>query len=213
MKVDVLDQKGKSLKKIDVDKTIFGAEINEKVLSQYVYSFLSNQRQGNAHTKDRSEVRGGGRKPHRQKGTGRARSGSIRNPLWTGGGIIFGPRNKRNWKKKLTKNFKKAALKSALSSIVKDKLFVVVDGIKINEDKALTKQANQIYEIVGKKAKKVLIVTDGNKDLVFNAFSNLKNAKVIPSTEMNAYNILTGGLVVFEENAVKFIQKKFIKEK
>ncbi len=211
MKADVLDQKGKSIKQIDLDESIFGTEINESVLSQYVYSYLSNQRQSNAHTKDRSEVRGGGKKPHRQKGTGRARSGSNRNPLWTGGGTIFGPTNDRNYKKKITKNFRKAALKSALSSVLKNKSLIIVDAISFKEDKPLTKQASDVKDSVAKEAKKVLIITDGNKETVHYAFSNLKNARVVPSTEMNVYDLLTGGTVIVEENVINTIKDKFSK--
>ncbi len=213
MKVDVLDQKGKSVKKTDLNDSIFKADINEKVLSQYVYSYLSNQRQSNAHTKDRSEVRGGGKKPHRQKGTGRARSGSNRNPLWTGGGTIFGPTNLRNWKKKLTKKFKKAALKSALSQVVKNESLVIVESINFKEDKPLTKQATDVKDKIAKDAKKVLIVTDGNKEVVHYAFSNIKNAKVVPSTEMSPYDFLTGGLIIVEEKVIKTIEDKFKEEK
>ena len=173
--------------------------------------FLSNKRQSNAHTKDRSEVSGGGKKPHRQKGTGRARSGSSRNPIWTGGGIVFGPTNARKWKKKITKSFKKAALRQAFSNLAESKALIIVDDISLKEDKPLTKQAEDIKSKVAKEARKVLIITDGNDDMVFNAFSNIKNVKVVPSTEMNAYDLLTGGTVVFEENAIVSIQNKLKK--
>ena len=93
MKVKVIDTTGKSISEKELDKAVFGVEVKDSILSQYVFAFLSNQRQGNAHTKDRSEVRGGGKKPWRQKGTGRARFGSSRNPLWRGGGVAFGPTN------------------------------------------------------------------------------------------------------------------------
>lgn len=211
MKIDVIDQKGKSLKQIELEDSVFTTPLKKEVISQYVYMFLSNKRQSNAHTKDRSEVSGGGRKPHKQKGTGRARSGSSRNPIWTGGGTVFGPTNARNWKKKITKKFKNTVLKQTLSYLIENKKFVVVDDITFKGEKSLTKQAEDIRNKLDKEARKITLVTDGNDDAVFNAFSNLENIKVIPSTEMSAYDLIVGGTVVFEEKAIEQIQNKLKK--
>lgn len=211
MKADVIDQKGKNVKSITLDDSIFNVEVNDKIVSQYVYSYLSNQRQSNAHTKDRSEVSGGGKKPHKQKGTGRARSGSNRNPLWTGGGTIFGPTNARNWKKIMNKKFKKAALKNILSATISSKNLLIIDSININDKNALTKQGEEIVNTIAKDSKKVLFVTEGNKENVYNAFKNLSGVNVIPSTELSAYDILTGGVVVMEEPVIETIVNKFSK--
>ncbi|MCA9387316.1 50S ribosomal protein L4 [Candidatus Dojkabacteria bacterium] len=211
MKFKIVDQKGKEVKDINLSDDIFKAPLKKEVIAQYVYMFLSNKRQSNAHTKDRSEVSGGGKKPHRQKGTGRARSGSSRNPIWTGGGVTFGPTNARNWKKTITKKFKKAVLRQVMSNLAESKSFVIVDDISLKEDKPLTKQAEDIKTKITKDSRKVLIVTDGNDDVVFNAFTNISNVRVVPSTEMNAYDLITGGTVVFEEKAIESIQNKLKK--
>ncbi|CAG1771971.1 partial 50S ribosomal protein L4, partial [uncultured bacterium] len=133
MNLPVFNQKAKKIEEIEVNDSVFNAPVNDKVLAQYVYVYLSNQRESNAHTKDRSEVRGGGKKPWKQKGTGRARVGSIRSPIWKGGGVTFGPTNQTNWKRKLTKSFKAAAFRNAFSKLNKAGLLNIIDGFEIKE--------------------------------------------------------------------------------
>jgi large subunit ribosomal protein L4 len=209
MKVNVVDQKGKSVKQKTLKDEVFKVDVNDKILAQYVYVYLANQRQSNAHSKIRSEVSGGGRKPHKQKGTGRARSGSSRNPLWTGGGVIFGPRSDRNWKKKITKKFKQSALKNALSKLMQEKKLHIVNEIKIKEGDKLTSQADKMLGAIDKDSKKMLIVTDGKKQDVMNAFSNLAYVKVVSSGEVNVYDLMTGGTIIFEESVIDTIEDKF----
>lgn len=213
MKVSVLDQKGKSIKQKTLNDEVFKTDVKESVLSQYAFVYLANQRQSNAHSKIRSEVSGGGRKPHKQKGTGRARSGSNRNPLWTGGGVIFGPRSNRNWKKRLTKKFKQSALKNILSKLMSEKQIHIVDEITIKEGDKLTSKADKILSAIDKNSKKLLIVTDGKKQTVMNAFSNLPYVTVVSSGEVNVYDLMTGGTVIIEESVVDSIEEKFKSKK
>lgn len=209
MKVTVFDLKGKETKKIDLDGSVFNAEANEKVISQYVYAYLANQRQANAHTKDRSEVRGGGRKPWRQKGTGRARFGSSRNPIWRKGGVTFGPRNNRNWKKALNRKFVKSAMRSALSSLGSDNLKVIIP-ITFDDKKPLTKQALEIVEAFGYPSK-ITIVTNEKNEVLLKACANLSSVKATRVQELNAYDILNSGMLMLDEESIKILEDKLKK--
>ncbi len=211
MKIDVLDQKGKKTTQIELDKNIFGIKVNPKVISQYLYMYLSNQRQSNAHTKDRSEVRGGGKKPYKQKGTGRARFGSSRNPIWTGGGVSMGPTNLANYKKSINKKFKKAVLKNVLSYKVSNNELKVINEYKIQEDKPLTKQTVELLEKIANESKKALLVIQEYNSKIIDSFNNLKNAKVVNIKELNSYDIYNGGTVIFEEEALKYITENLKK--
>ncbi len=208
MKVSVLNQKGKEVEQIELAKDVFDVVVNKKVLAQYVYSYLSNQRQGNAHTKDRSEVRGGGKKPWKQKGTGRARFGSSRNPIWRKGGVAFGPTNQVNWKKKLTKNFKISAMKNALSFALDNDQLMVVDTIELKDMQ--TKQALEIKKTLKLKNKFTLVTPNADQNLL-RAFSNLKSVKVTNSSDLNAYDIVSGGKIVLLKDSVELISKRLKK--
>src|SRR3989344_1341683 len=135
MKVDVYNEKGEVTGSTVLPKEIFQVPMNADLVHQVFISHTANQRQNSAHTKNRSEVRGGGRKPWRQKGTGRARHGSIRSPLWKGGGVTFGPRNEKNWQKDIPKKMKKKALFMVLSEKVKNNLLVILDALEIQSQK------------------------------------------------------------------------------
>ncbi len=203
MKVDVYNQKGAKTKtQVDVADSIISSKINDKLLSQYVYIYLSNQREPISHTKQRGEVSGGGRKPHRQKGTGRARAGSIRSPIWRGGGITFGPTNERNWKKNFPKKMRKIAMRSAFTKVSSADMLRVIDKIEFSDEK-LTKQAEEIKKAFG--SKKLTIITADNDLKVRNAFSNLKDVDVVRVGELNAYTLLSGGLIVIEEKALNYL--------
>lgn len=206
MKADLYNQKGKKVGTLEVTDGIFAATPNETVLAQYVYSYLSNQREGNAHTKDRSEVSGGGKKPWRQKGTGRARFGSSRNPIWRKGGVAFGPRNEVNWKKKITKKLKSNAIRSAFSKLTDNKMLNFVEAVKLDSKKPLTRQALDIINSFENPKKVTVITAEVNKELV-NAFSNLKNHKVVLVKDLNAYDVLTGGKILIEQEALEYINK------
>lgn len=209
MKVKVIDTTGKSISEKELDKAVFGVEVKDSILSQYVFAFLSNQRQGNAHTKDRSEVRGGGKKPWRQKGTGRARFGSSRNPLWRGGGVAFGPTNARNWKKTLTKKFKKAATRNALSKRAGEGAIFAIESLdKFKSAKSPAKSVANFVNKVDKGNKVVIIADEYDKDVI-KAFSNVTEAQLINIGELNTYEILNAGKLVFTSKALDIIKTKY----
>ena len=207
MKADLYSQKAKKVGDVELSDSIFNAEVNNKVLAQYVYIYLSNQRQGNANTKDKSEVRGGGKKPFAQKGTGRARAGSTRSPIWSGGGVTHGPTSEVNWKRKTTKSFRKSAIKNALSKLNKESNLKVVDAIEVKEGN-LTKQALDIVKDFGNPKKITIVAGENNKNLI-NSFSNLKTANVIAANELNAYDILNSGILVIDQKALEFINNNW----
>ena len=157
--VSVLNMEGKEVDKLDLNDSIFGVEINEHLVHLAVVSQLANNRQGTQKAKTRSEVRGGGRKPWRQKGTGHARQGSIRAPQWTGGGVVFAP-TPRSYTKKLNKKERRLALKSALTSRVQENKFIVVDEFKFDEIK--TKNVKNMLDSFN--VKKALVVMNGKND-------------------------------------------------
>lgn len=206
MKVPVLDHKGKKIEEINLNSSIFGLNPKEAVLSQYVYSYLSNQREGNADTKGRGDVSGGGRKPWRQKGTGRARVGSNRSPIWRGGGVTHGPTNLKNWKKKMTKKFKKVALKYALSKKALEGNVRVLSKVKFNLEKPLTKQGINLIKVLG-SPKKALFISENKDTDLLKVFSNIENVKVTFVGEINAYNILNGGEIIFLKDSLNLIEK------
>lgn len=206
MKVDIYTQKAKKNGEYDLPFDSKELEVNEKVLTQYVYTYLSNQREGNANVKDRSEVSGGGKKPWKQKGTGRARVGSNRSPIWRGGGISFGPTNDVNWKLKLNKSFKKASFRNALVKIVRDDNLRVVDTLGLKEDKGITKKAVELKDSF--KSKRILLVTKDRENNLINAFRNLDKSKVEMVSNISAYDLLNADKVLFEKEALDlFITK------
>jgi len=153
MKASLYNQEGEEIKKVDLPSEIFDIELNSDLVHQVVVAQMSNSRKVIAHTKDRSEKRGGGRKPWRQKGTGRARHGSIRSPIWRGGGVTFGPTKDRNFSKKINKKMKQGALLMTLSSKIKEDEFVLLDKIELTEGK--TKLMNEMINNLGNKLKRI----------------------------------------------------------
>lgn len=202
MNLPVVDQKAKKVSEVEVNESVFNSAVNDNVLAQYVYVYLSNQRESNAQTKDRSEVRGGGKKPWAQKGTGRARAGSSRSPIWRGGGVTFGPTNKTNWKRKLTKSFKAAAFRNAFSKLNKAGLISIVDTLDIKEPS--TKDAIEIQTNF-ESPKKMMIVTSKKNENLIKSFSNIKKTKVVLISEVNVYDLLNGGKVLLEKETLDYI--------
>lgn len=207
MQLDILDNKGKSLEKVTLEKSVFEAEPNKEILAQYVRVFRTNQRQGTAKAKTRAEVSGGGRKPWRQKGTGRARQGSIRSPLWPGGGKAHGPKP-RPWNLSLPKRMKKVAVVSALSLIANKKGLKAID--KFEFKKPETKTLKETLKNI-KAGGKVLIVTSGKKENVMKSAGNLEKVNVAMAENLNTYEILNASTVVFEKDALELVTKKYKK--
>ncbi len=177
--------------------------INSHNLYLYTKAYLANLRAGTAHTKTRSDVKGGGKKPWRQKGTGRARAGSITSPVFVGGGVAHGPKNTRNWSQKINKKQKAAALKYALNKKAENEGLFVVDSIKIESGK--TKDAVAFLNQINQRD--YLVVVDTLDEKTFLAFRNVKNAYVIEVDELNAYDASSFFSVVIEKSAFEKVIK------
>ena len=202
--VSVLNMEGNEVEKLNLNDGIFGVEINEHLVHLAVVSQLANNRQGTQSAKTRSEVRGGGRKPWRQKGTGHARQGSIRAPQWTGGGVVFAPKP-REYSKKLNKKERRLALKSALTSRVNENKFIVVDEFKFDDVK--TKNvANMLNNLNVKKA--LVIMGDKNDNLILSA-RNIPGVKTALTSTLNVYDILKYDTVVVSKEAVANIEEVY----
>ncbi len=202
MQTKVLNLEGKEVSKVTLDDKVFGAEFNEDLIHQAVVTYLANQRQGTKSTLTRSEVAGGGRKPWRQKGTGRARQGSIRSPQWVHGGVVFAPKP-RDFSKKMNAGMKRAAFISALSTMMKEKAIIVVDDMNIE---AKTKVAVKVLEAL-KASRRVTIVTDGVNENAIRAFSNLSEAAVTTADILNTYDLVVSDYVVITKDAIKKIEE------
>lgn len=204
MKAIIYNQQGKESGEALLQKEVFDVKLNPALVHQIAASQMSNKRQNIAHTKNRGEVRGGGKKPWRQKGTGRARHGSTRSPLWKGGGVTFGPRNDRNFKRVVPKKMNKKALFMVLSSKLKDNQLVVVDNLKIESPK--TKEFSKMLSMVlqGRNGKTLVAMEAANKNLSV-ASKNAKEAKVILVNELNVLDLLNFRNLVISSEAVKKI--------
>ena len=206
--VSVYNMEGAQVGTIELSDSIFAVPVNEHLVHQAVVAQLANKRQGTQKAKTRGEVRGGGRKPWRQKGTGHARQGSIRAPQWTGGGVVFAP-TPRDYSVKMNKKEKLAALKSALTSRVEAGKFIVVDKIELEEIKTRT-----IVRMLGAlKADKALIVTEESSAADLNkvklSANNIEGVKTAETNTINVYDILKYDTVVITEAAVKKLEEVY----
>ena len=202
--VAVYNMEGKEVDKIELNDSIFGVEINEHLVHMAVLQQLANKRQGTQKAKTRSEVRGGGRKPWRQKGTGHARQGSTRSPQWTGGGVVFAP-TPRDYSFKLNKKEKRAALKSALTSRVVENKFVVVDELKLDEIK--TKKFVEVLKNLN--VEKALVVLNDMAEKVIASAANIPTVKTTQTNELNVFDVLKYDTVVVTKAAVATIEEVY----
>ena len=214
MLVDTYNQKGEKTGQTRLPKDVFGKEFKPDLVHQVVLCMQSSQRQGTAHTKDRSEKRGGGRKPWRQKGTGRARHGSIRSPLWAGGGVTFGPRKEKNYKKIVPKRMRRAALLSVLSAKAKDEEILIIDDLKIEEPK--TKLVVEILNNLGKKIYKgalesVLLVSAQKDENLLRATRNVPRVKLLEARNLNVLDLLSFKHLILLKDSTKVIKDTFVK--
>ncbi len=205
MKLQVLDKKGKNIEEITLKDSVFKAEINKDLLAQYIYIYTSNQRQGTSSTKDRSEVSGGGKKPWRQKGTGRARVGSIRSPLWRHGGVTHGP-NPKSWNLKLSKRLKQQAMISALSAKVSSNTLKILDDLSIKTPK--TKEISNLMKTLELKGK-ILFVLAKNDQAILKSSANIKNISISQASNLNVYELLRAKNVLFLKKAIEEVEKKY----
>lgn len=204
-KVALYDITGSQVGDIQLSDDIFGVEVNTHVMYEAVKNYLANQRQGTQSAKLRGEVRGGGRKPWRQKGTGRARQGSIRAPQWKGGGVVFAPKP-RDYSYKIPKKVKRLALKSALTSKVQDQEMIVVDRIVLEQPK--TKEMIKVLTNL-KASKKTLIVLPERDEAVLRAAANIEGVKTAYVNTINVYDILNCDSFIITKDAVNKVEEVY----
>lgn len=204
-KVALYNMEGSQIGDIELNESIFGAEVNTDALHAVVKNYLANQRQGTQSTKTRSEVRGGGIKPWRQKGTGRARQGSIRATQWIKGGIALGPKP-RDYRYSVNKKLKAIALKSALSAKVTESAFIVVDSIALDEIK--TKKVSEMLAKLNVNTS-ALIVTNEKNDNVVKSANNIQGVATTFMGSLNVYDILKYDVMVITKDAVSKIEEVY----
>lgn len=202
-KVALYNQEGKQVGEIELSEAVFGLKANPGLLHQVVVMHLANQRQGTADTKTRAEVAGGGRKPWRQKGTGRARHGSIRSPLWRKGGVVFGP-HPRDYGFAMPKKQRRLALRQALSSKVQSGELVVVEGIRLEEPK--TRIVADLLKNLGAERKALIVTAEGDPVVVRSA-RNIAGVVTSRAQDLNVYNVLNAGKLVLTKEAVARVEE------
>ena len=203
MQTKVFNIKGEEVGKVSLSDEVFKAPYNEALIHQIVVAYLANQRQGTKSTLTRSEVRGGGRKPWRQKGTGNARQGSIRAPQWIKGGVVFAPKP-RDFSKKVNKQMKRAAFVSAISTCLAEKCLVVVDELNLEAPK--TKAMAEILANL-KLDKRTMIVTAGVNENVVLSANNIPNVAVTTADQLCTYDIVVSDKILITKEAVKSIEE------
>ena len=204
-KIDVYDIKGKKVSDVELAESVFGIEPNEAIVHSVLVNYLANQRQGTQSTKTRAEVSGGGKKPWRQKGTGRARQGSIRAPQWIKGGIALGPKP-RSYKYTVNKKEKRLAIKSVLSSKVIEKELTVVDKLELKEIK--TKSMVKALTALKVEGKTLIIVPEKNTNVVMSA-RNIEGVKTITANNINVFDLLKYNNLILPVDTVKKLEEVY----
>ncbi len=205
-KIEVLNINAESVGEIELNETLFDADVNEHVVYEAVKNQLANKRQGTQSAKTRAEVRGGGRKPFRQKGTGRARQGSIRAPHYTGGGVVFAPKP-RDYSYKIPKKVKRLALYSVLTSKLKDKEIIVLDNLEFEAYK--TKEAKNILNNLNANKKAYLVIAE-NDEKIYRSFRNIEGCDIAVANLINVYDLLRHDKLVITKDAVAKLEEVFI---
>lgn len=204
-KITMMNMDGKEAGTIELSDEIFGIEPNQDAVHAVVVNYLANQRQGTQSAKTRGEVRGGGRKPFRQKGTGRHRQGSSTDPSQVGGGVVFAPKP-RDYRYAVPKKLKRLALKSALSAKVQDQEIIVLDKLEVEEPK--TKKMAEILGNIGAEKKALIVTAEKNENVVRSA-SNIPGVRTALATTMNVYEIVNHGSLILTKDAVEKIQEVY----
>jgi large subunit ribosomal protein L4 len=203
-KVAVYNIAGQQTGEIELNDTVFGVEVNEAVVHQALVMQLASQRQGNAATKTRAMVRGGGRKPWKQKGTGRARAGTIRSPLWVGGGTVFGP-HPRSYSFRMPRKARRLAIKSALSAKVQSGELVVLEAIQYDQPK--TKQVVELLKSFGLEERKALLITREADENVEKSSRNIPGVKALTTSGLNVFDLLHHDKLLITRDAVARIEE------
>lgn len=205
-KVNVLNIKGENVGELELNETLFNTEISEHAVYEVVKNQLANKRQGTQSAKTRAEVRGGGRKPFRQKGTGRARQGSIRAPHYTGGGVVFAPKP-RDYSYQVPKKLRRKALYSVLTSKVNENELIVLDSLSFEAPK--TKEAANILNAID-AGKKAYVVTAENDKLIYRSFRNIEGVDVSAANLINVYDLVRHNKLVITKDAIAKLEEVFI---
>ena len=203
MKVQVYDNTGKEKGTAELPSAVFEVEMNPSVIHQVYVTQMGNKRQSSAHTKDRGEVSGGGRKPWRQKGTGRARHGSNRSPIWRGGGVTFGPTNAKEYKRSLNKNMRRKALCMVLSEKAKNSRILVVDGLQAEDGKTKTMDAI-LRQLPCKDATRLLALPEMDQKTIF-AARNIKKTDTIQARDLNVADLMRSMYIVMPKESIDVI--------
>ncbi|MEA2097766.1 MAG: 50S ribosomal protein L4 [Patescibacteria group bacterium] len=206
LKIKIYNLEGKETEEVELSEKIFGVKVQDDLVHQAFVAHISNSRQLLADTKNKGEVRGGGRKPWRQKGTGRARHGSSRSPIWKGGGVTFGPTTERNYSKKINKKMKTKALLMVLSSKLRDNELIVVENLDLK--KTSTKKMKEILGNLPTKGK-ILISMDKSNSNVFNSVKNIPNTSMIASDSLNIADLLKNKFLIINKNGIKKIEEVY----
>ncbi|MBS4804681.1 50S ribosomal protein L4 [Clostridium sartagoforme] len=202
--VGLFNQEGKQVGDIQLNDNVFGVEVNTDAMHQVVVALLANKRQGTQSAKTRAEVRGGGIKPWRQKGTGRARQGSIRAPQWIKGGIVFAPKP-RDYRVSVPKSMRKVAMKSALTSKVQDGQMVVLETLGFEAPKT----KNMVEVLKAFEAKKTLIVTGESNEVLYKSARNIADVQIMPVNNINVYDLLKFEKLIITKDAVSKIEEVY----
>lgn len=214
MKLDTYTQEGEKKGSVTLSDAVFGLPMNQDLLAQAVRVYEARRRRPLAHAKRRSEVRGGGRKPWRQKGTGRARHGSIRSPLWRGGGVTFGPLKDRNFSLNMPKHMRSRALAVALSAKVADEELFVLDGLSVKEGKTKEMAAvvnalrNDVLDQEAKDTASIMLVTGDRDEALLRAVRNIPNVTQMNASQLSAYDVLLPRFLVMTKDAVEAIEQR-----
>jgi len=207
MKADLYNQKNEKTGTVNLPENIFGVKWNSDLVHQALTAQMANRRKVLADTKDRSEVSGGGRKPWRQKGTGRARHGSIRSPLWRGGGITFGPIKERDFSRKINQKMKQLAVFAVISKKLAEQEIKIIDTLKL-EDHKTKNMANLAEKFISAKESLLLIPDKGNKT-IYMAARNLAKVGVLSPESLNVYDLLKYQKILLDQGAIETISKHY----
>jgi len=210
--IKIYNEKAENIGEEKLSKDVFSLDLNESLVYQAMLAQKGNERQVLAHTKDRSEVRGGGKKPWRQKGTGRARAGSNRSPIWIGGGVTFGPTKNRNFKKDINRKMKQKAINIVFSDKIKNNAFIILDKIELKEfktafvDKLISSFEKKVIKDKNKK-RSVLVINDSKDEKLKYSVRNLEGVKMINISNLNILDLLKYRNLIITKEAIKQINK------
>jgi len=211
MNVKVYNQEGEKVDEISLPKEIFEVPLNKDLVHQVAVCQMANRRVPIAHTKDRGEVRGGGRKPWAQKGTGRARHGSIRSPIWIGGGVTFGPRKEKKFEKKIPKKMKRKALFMVLSAKAKEGCLIVLENLKLKEPKTKS-MVNILDKLPSKNQSSLIALPEVDKNVVLSA-RNIPKVATIEARNLNVLDLLSFKYLIMPRESIKIIKDTFLEKK